>query len=75
MKKTRGKSKRDWLARAKARRFEVIKMRVRRGDKGSSVEVANHLDRLLKKNQHVIYLKHNTLVGNWAYWTAIVENR
>lgn len=55
-------------------RFEVIKMRVRRGAKGSSHAVAERLNRTLKKNQVLVYLKHNTLIGEWAHWTAIVEN-
>jgi|GEM_PF-3821411 len=56
-------------------RFEVIKMRVRRGPKGSSVAVAKRLCRTLRKDQVLLYLKHNTLLNGHAYWTAIVENR
>jgi len=56
-------------------RFEVLKMKVPRGDAGSSIEVANVLSQRMKKNQRLVYLKHNTLVGKWAYWTAILENR
>jgi hypothetical protein len=55
-------------------RFEVLKMKVRRGRNGSSVEIAHRLNRTLKKNQRLVYLKHNTLVNLWAYWTAIIEN-
>jgi hypothetical protein len=56
-------------------RFETIKMRVRRDIlHGSSRNVANFLSRKMKKNQRLVYLKHNTLVGSFAYWTAIVEN-
>jgi hypothetical protein len=56
-------------------RFEVIKMKVPRGPLGSSVAVANRLSRALKKNQRLVYLKHNTLINNSAHWTAIVENQ
>lgn len=55
-------------------RFEVLKMKVRRGPNGSSVAVVTRLNRTLKKNQRLVYLKHNTLVNSWAFWTAIVEN-
>jgi hypothetical protein len=56
-------------------RFEVLKMKVRRGPKGSSEEVVQRLNRTLTKHQRLVYLKHNTLVNSWAYWTAIIENR
>lgn len=55
-------------------RFEVLKMKVRRAPYGSSHEVAKILNRKLKADQSVVYLKHNTLVNDTAYWTAIVEN-
>lgn len=65
-------------ARDRARdrsRFEVLKMKVKRDLlEGSSANVAKTLNRKLKKTQTLVYLKHNTLVGNWAYWTAIIEN-
>lgn len=56
-------------------RFEVLKMKVRRGRKGSSVAIVDRLNRTLKADQALVYLKHNTLVNDWAYWTAIIENR
>jgi hypothetical protein len=56
-------------------RFEVLKMKVRRWSKtGSSAEVVKKLNRL-RPNQSVVYLKHNTLVNDTAFWTAIIENR
>jgi hypothetical protein len=55
-------------------RFEVIKLKVKRPFVGSSREVCKKLNRLVRKDQALVYLKHNTLVGNWAFWTAIVEN-
>lgn len=57
-------------------RFQVLKMKVRRDQfQGSSANVVKRLNRELKKDQALVYLKHNTLVGNWAYWTAIIENK
>jgi hypothetical protein len=49
-------------------------MCVRRGPKGSSHSVVDRLNRTLLWDQRLVYLKHNTLIGEKAYWTAIVEN-
>ena len=58
----------------KWRRFEVIKFTVPRGRNGSSADVIKFLNRTLRDDQALVYLKHNTLVNNTAYWTAIVQN-
>jgi hypothetical protein len=59
---------------SKRPRFEVIKLKVWRGTNGSSYAVCAELNRKLKKHQRLVYLKHNTLINNRAYWTAIIEN-
>jgi hypothetical protein len=56
-------------------RFEVLKFKVRRDSYGSSRRVVELLNKKLKPNQALVYLKHNTLVNDTAYWTAIIENR